>query len=98
LTSSSLSQDDAEAVAEPQGVLEGADDGGVLGLVVGHLAQSSALLDGGRALAGDDVAEGGVAGVAARGAVGVDGQRMCYAHITPSGWSNCSRDARSITV
>src|SRR5262249_18553681 len=76
--------EDAMVGAEFQGMFQGADQGGVLGLVIGHAAEAAGLLDGFLAAAGEDVGEGGGAGVAARGAVGVNSDEGGVGHCESS--------------
>src|SRR5438045_5887882 len=73
--------------AEFERVFEGADEGGVFGLVVGHLAEAAGLLDGVGAVGFDNVGERRRAGVATRGAVGVNMESRCLAHRFPFPWT-----------
>src|SRR5207253_2075370 len=70
-------------------MLQGTHEGGILSLVVGHLAKAPGVLDRGLPLAPNDEGVGCRARVAARGAVGMDVQYGSGRHGEPrwdEGW------------
>src|SRR5579885_2141107 len=73
---------DMDAVFRPQlqSMLKRADEGGVFGLVVGHLSQAAGFFEKRFTITANDVGVSGGPGIAARSAIGVNGQHAVFRH------------------